>query len=356
MMNHDTRKKKLLPPLSGSFILKLCLFLGALSVPLFTKNQLLLNILVNCFFYSYLALCWNLVGGYAGEVSLAHGIFFGIGAYSCAALFAYHGLTPWLGMLCGGILAAAVAFALGRLTFGFGIKGFFFIVVGLAITQIFSELAKQMGFLGATEGLPLPVRMGWLSFQFRSKGYYYVIILVMLLAIVIISRLIERSRMGYNLVAVREDEDTAEASGIDSTRTKNLILTLSAFLTALGGAFYVQFVFFIDPDSAFSTSLNINLILAVVIGGIGTVWGPILGGFFFILVSDSLRFLPMQSQAAAALAKMVFAVVLMYVMIYCPAGILNVNLFKGVQRVKKKFFPDVAEKFDPPGRSVGGSQ
>jgi len=306
--------------------------LASLILPIFIRDRLTLNILVVCFYYAYLALCWNLVGGYAGVLSLGHGIFFGIGAYTSAALFKYWGVAPWFGMIAGGLVAAVAAFLIGNSAFSFGLKGFLFIVVTLSLTQIVQEVVKQFEFLGASEGIGLPVKKGWAYYQFEGKVEYYYIILSMLFGIALLSFLIRRSRMGYSLLAIREDEDTAEASGINTKGCKNLIFTLSAFLTALGGSFYVQFAFFIDPETAFATSLNINLILAVVIGGIGTIGGPILGAFFFVTISELLRFLPMQSQFAAALAKVIFALILMYVMIYCPKGILHLGLFRAVAK------------------------
>ncbi len=308
--------------------------LTALVFPILVKNTLVLHILILCFYYSYLALCWNLAGGFAGIISLGHGIFNGVGAYTGAVLFVYWGLTPWLGMVCGAVLATLSAFIIGKLTFSFGIKGFFFIVVTLAITKICQEVSKQIEFLGASEGMTLPAKMGWGNFQFAGKLEYYYIILFLLLLVIVVSVLIRKSRMGYNLMAIREDEDTAEASGIDSKNCKNFILMLSAFLTALGASFYVQFTFFVDHESTFSFALNITLVLAAVIGGIGTIAGPIIGAFFFVLISELLRFMPMASQTSAALTKVLFALILMLVMIYCPRGIFGLGvserIFKGI--------------------------
>jgi branched-chain amino acid transport system permease protein len=315
------------------FIVPAALCFLAISLPMFVANRLVLTVLIMCYYYAYLALCWNLVGGYSGQLSLGHGIFYGVGAYTSVALSVHLGMSPWFGMIIGAILASICAFALGNLTFGFELKGFFFIVVMLSITQIFQEIAKQIPFLGESEGISLPVRMGWRYFQFGSKAEYYYIILFLMLVAVLISILIERSKMGYNLVAIREDEDTAEASGVDSKRGKTVILTLSAFLTALGGSFFSQFTYFVDPETAFSTALNINLILAVVIGGIGTVAGPIVGAFVFVLISELLRFVPMRMQVVAALTRVIFALVLMYIMIYCPRGILHLRWFDHLQKV-----------------------
>jgi branched-chain amino acid transport system permease protein len=307
-------------------ILGACLI--ALILPIFVRDRLSLNILIMCYHYAYLALCWNLVGGYAGVLSLGHGIFFGIGAYTNVVLFKYLAVTPWLGMIVGGVFASIIALLIGSVAFSFGLAGFFFIVVTLALTQISEQVVKQFKFLGESEGMSLPLSEGWYSFQFTGKVEYYFIIVFLLIALIYISYLIKRSKLGYSLMAIREDEDTAEASGVDSRKCKNIIFTLSAFLTAIGGAFYVQYVFFVDPESMFSTTLNINLILAVVLGGIGTIWGPILGGFFYVLVSELLRFLPMESQLTAAVSRMVFSLILMIVIIYLPKGILNLSFSK----------------------------
>lgn len=315
-------------------IFALCLI--ALILPILIRNVLLLTILVMCCYYAYLALCWNLVGGYAGVLSLAHGIFYGFGAYTTVLLFVYWGVTPWVGMICGAIVAAIAAFLMGSLLFSFRLKGFYFIAVTLAMTQIFQEVAKQLHFLGGADGMPLPAKIGWKYFQFRGRVEYYYIILFLLFAVIAISALIRSSRMGYNLFAVREDEDAAEASGVDAKKNKNLIFTLSAFLTALGGAFYVQFTYFVDPEIAFSATLNITLILAVVIGGIGSIQGPIFGGFFYVLLSELLRFLPMQSQIVAALAKVSFALGVMLVMIHSPRGISGLGVFKRLMKATSR--------------------
>jgi branched-chain amino acid transport system permease protein len=316
---------------------------SALLIPILIRDRLILTILILCYYYAYLSLCWNLVGGYTGVMSLGHGIFTGIGAYTSTVLFIYWGITPWVGMICGAILAGISAFFIGRLTFSFGIKGIFFVVVSMAITKICQEITKQVEFLGASEGLTLPVKMGWGNFQFAGKVEYYYIILFLLFLVIAISFLIRRSRMGYNLLAIREDEDTAEASGVDSKMNKNFILILSAFFTALGASFYVQFAFFVDHESAFSIGLNINLLLASVIGGIGTIGGPILGSFFFVLTSELLRFMPMQSQTVAALTKVLFALILMLVMIYCPRGIfgLGIRPFSLTKQPKKPLKRDL---------------
>lgn len=306
----------------------------AIIAPFFIQDRMFLTIMILCFFHAYLALCWNLIGGFGGQVSLGHGIFYGIGAYATAALFIYHGVSPWIGMFVGAIIATISAYLIGLCTFNFRISGIFFVLVTLALTQICNEVIKQIGFLGMSEGLSLPVSMGWRNFQFRGKNEYYYIILGLLVFIILLSYLIKRSRLGYDLRAIREDEDTAAASGVDPKRTKNLIFMVSAFFTAIGASFYLQFAFFIDPDSTFNFQLNIFLVLCAVIGGIGTITGPILGAFIYVLLAEMFRFLPIESQNAAAMSKVIFSLIMMYIVIFSPRGIVGTKVF---ERVFQKF-------------------
>lgn len=306
-------------------------FLGlAIIVPFISQDRTFLTILILCFFHAYLALCWNLIGGFGGQISLGHGIFYGIGAYMTAALFIYNGVSPWIGMLIGAVAATVSAYLIGLCTFNFRISGIFFVLVTLALTQICNEVVKQIGFLGLSEGLSLPVSMGWRTFQFRDKNEYYYIILAFLVFIIFLSHMIKKSRLGYNLRAIREDEDTAAASGVDPKRTKNLIFMISAFFTAIGASFYLQFAFFIDPDSTFNFQLNIFLVLCAVIGGIGTITGPVLGAFFYVLLAETFRFLPIESQNAAAMSKIVFSLIMMCIMIISPRGIVGTKAYQWV--------------------------
>jgi branched-chain amino acid transport system permease protein len=304
-----------------------------LAVPLLTQNRILLTILIMCFFYSYLALAWNLIGGYGGQFSLAHGVFFGLGAYITGSLFTKFGVSPWIGMILSAFVSGIVAYGLGRVTFSFGLKGFFFLLVTLAITRIFGEVAKNIEVIGGAGGLWLPAKIGWMFFQFRSRVEYYYIILGFLLVGIAVSFLIEKSKLGHYLIAIREDEEAAEACGVDTKNCKTWAFVMSAFLTAIGGAYYIQLFFFVDPDSAFSLHLNINILLMVMVGGAGTIAGPIAGAFFFVLVSESLRFLPVESQLLAAMTRIIFALVLICVAIYFRRGIISFKYWEKWLRI-----------------------
>jgi len=296
-----------------------------LILPIITQNRVLLSVMVMCVLYSYLALSWNLIGGYGGQFSLAHGAFFGLGAYTTGILFTKFGITPWVGLLIGGFIAAILGYIIGNLTFSFGLKGFFFLLVTLAITQFFMEVSKNIDFIGGPRGLWLPAKIGWYYFQFRGRIEYYYIIFAFMLIAIIITYLIEKSKLGYYLVAIREDEDAAEACGVDSKKCKTLTFALSGFLTGIGGGYYIQLFFFIDPFSAFSIHLNIYIVLMVIVGGTGTIGGPIIGAFFFVILSELLRFIPMQSQLLAAITKSIFAIALILVAIYFNKGIISLR-------------------------------
>jgi len=304
----------------------------ALIMPVFFKERIFLTIMILIYFYAYLALSWNLIGGFGGQISLGHGIFMGIGSYSVAVLFINYGITPWIGMFIGAILSAASAYLIGFITFSFKIQGIFFVVVTLALTQICQEVVKQIKFLGASEGLTLPISMGWRNFQFSEKTEYYYIILFLLIAVIFISYYIKKSMLGYNLQAIRENEDTAAASGVDLKKNKNLIFVLSAILTSIGATFYMQFTFFVDPESTVNFNLNIYLVLCAVIGGLGTIMGPVLGATFYVLITELLRFMPIESQKAAAITRIIFALIMMYTMIYNPKGIVGSKIFKKIYK------------------------
>lgn len=310
----------------GSKNLSYVIFLLILAVvPLFIKNPFMLTILLTAFFYAFLALTWNLVGGYAGQMSFAHALFLGVGGYTSTMFFIKLNLSPWVGMFIGAVFATGVAFLVGLLSFGYKIKGFYFALITLAFSEIFRHIARSIDFIGGTRGIMLPLNLSWAGFQFRARVPYYYIALVMMGVAILVTYFVMRSKMGYSLLAIREDEECAESSGVDTKRYKNIVFCLSAFLTALGGTFLVQLYFFIDPDTIFSLDIVINMVLMVMIGGAGTIWGPIIGAFFFTFLGEGMRFIPIGSQQLAALTRMFYAGVLVLVVLFLPAGIMELR-------------------------------
>jgi len=295
--------------------------LGALvaAPPLLPKY--FLEVLISVLFFAYLGASWNVLGGYAGQFSFGHAAFFGIGAYTSTLLFLRTGLTPWLGMLAGGGLAAAFGLLAGYLSFRYGLKGPYFSLVTLAFAEMLRVVAVNTKAVGSSLGLVVPTaHPAPHLFLFAGKLPYYYIILAMALGALAVTWVVERSRLGYALAAVRENEDAAEAAGVDALGVKLRAMAISSFLTALGGTFYAQYFAYIDPGITFGPTVSIQGLLPAIVGGAGTVLGPLLGSFVLTPVSELTRAL-LRGRAGADV--MLYGLVLVLVISFLPQGLMG---------------------------------
>lgn len=250
-----------------------------LLLPLFLPIYFL-HIMITIFIFAFLSAAWNIVGGYAGQLSLGNAAFFGLGAYGAVLFTHYFNIPPWVGgVLIGGLAALFLSLLMGWVCFR--LRGPYFAISSLAIGEVMRLLfLHQRKITFGAEGVTVPFKGdSLLYFQFSSKVPYYYIALVLLLLGIYICWKIERSRLGFYLIAINQNQDAAEAIGINSVRTKQIALSLSALLTAIGGVFYAQYIFFIDPDFVFSLGLSIEFALIAIVGGAGSVFGPIIGSF-----------------------------------------------------------------------------
>jgi branched-chain amino acid transport system permease protein len=308
-------------------------FLGLII--LLIRHPFYINILTLIFFYAAASSAWNLVGGYAGQLSLGHAAFFGIGAYTSTLLYLNFGISPWLGLLVGGF--AAAVFALGISYPCFRLRGPFFTLATIAFAEVMRILSLY--FEKVTKGgvgLIITFKPGIANFLFRDKAVYAFIAFIFLLIMVGISFMIERSRSGYYLAAIRNDEDASEATGVDTARYKLFVTTISAFFTAVAGSFYAQYSSFIDPDIAFSINLSVHLAMVSIIGGMGTIIGPILGSFILTPLDAFLR--GWLGGFSAGLSFAVYGLVLILVVIYLPDGIikwLRQSLFPLIEKLPR---------------------
>jgi len=227
---------------------------------------------------------WNLLGGYTGQISYGHAAFFGVGAYTTGILVksGQAPATAWAGLLLGGLAAAAVASVIGWICFR--LRGPYFSLSVLALAEVLRLVAVNWkGLTNGAEGiLFLPA--------FNSKGAYYYIVLAIAALNFVVIRFVMRSKLGFYFLAIREDQDCAESLGIDTTRYKLYSLLLSAFFTGMGGAFYMNYMGFIDPGIVFSIAdISVMMILVTMLGGAATVWGPAVGAVLYILVSEAFR-------------------------------------------------------------------
>jgi branched-chain amino acid transport system permease protein len=272
---------------------RLYLFLGAvlgvlLLLPL-ALDRYMLGIFVMIFYYAYLGQAWNVLTGYTGHISLGHALYVGIGAYASTYLAMQWGLTPWIGMIVGGILAVIVALVLGFLGFRFGLRGVYFVILTIAFAEIGRLIVLHTKALGGFAGIFLDFKPAFWNFQFRGNVAYYYVALGFMVASVVAVHLLERSRAGRFMVAIREDEGAAQALGVNSFKYSMIAIGISAFMASLAGTFYANFIYYINPNSVLGMGLSIELILRPIIGGMGTALGPVLGSFILTPLSEISR-------------------------------------------------------------------
>ncbi len=289
-------------------------------LPLIPQNPFYEDIIVSSFFYGTMALAWNLVGGFAGQISLGHTAFFGIGAYASTLLYLNYALSPWLGMLAGAVLSVLVAIGIGIPCFR--LKSHFFALATIAIGEVLRYLASYWrGLTQGGVGLLIPFKPGIENFMFKSKLPYAYIALALMLVMLLICYGIRNSRFGFHLISLREDQDAAESLGVKTSRSKLIALIISAFFTSITGTFYAQYILFIDPSTLFSLGFSVELALFAIIGGLGTVTGPILGAFMLTPLDVFLR--AWLGGVSAGLNFIIYGLVLMVAVKYFPLGIFG---------------------------------
>jgi branched-chain amino acid transport system permease protein len=297
----------------------------ALWFPQVASKQLL-TVGIMLWMYSYMSLSWNLAFGYCGVFSMGHSVLMGIGAYTSTMLLLKAGLSPWLGMLVGGVVSAVFAALFSMVAFRFKVKGLYFALLSFGLIIVFNAIFNSWDYVGGPVGLVIPFSRESqpTMFLFGSRAAYYHVMLAMTLVMVGFTYWVSRSRLGYFLVAIREDEDIAAAIGVNVFYYKVLIMAISGFFVAFGGTFYAQYFMFIDPGTLFSMGPMVQMQLGTMVGGAGTVVGPIVGSTVYIVIEQLLRSLPFDTRQAVSLSKVVYGVALMAIIFYIPGGLMSV--------------------------------
>jgi len=310
----------------------------AFVLPLVLRSPTYLHILVLLYFYAYLTTSWNLVGGFAGVLPLGHAAFVGIGAYTSTILFLQYGISPWIGMIVGSILATIVGVLIGLPTLK--MRGAYFALATIAFSEGVRVMIENIDFLGpfklnGPRGLLIPpLNTGLANFLFVGKEPYYYIILIMLIMALAFTYFISRSKLGYYLNAGGEEPEAAKALGVNVARAKLIAMAMSCFLTALAGTFYAQFTLYIHPRSIISLDLSFEIAFIALIGGRGSIAGPVLGALLLRPVSDFSRIY--FGATLPGLHLVIFGVVLVLVMIYQPRG-LQEPLTRAFNRLLDRF-------------------
>jgi branched-chain amino acid transport system permease protein len=289
-----------------------------LLAPLLSGSSFVHHLLIMVLFSTLLGLSWNLLGGYAGQVSFGHSAFLGVGAYTTMLFYLKLGLSPWLGLAAGGVLAMAVAVPIGLICFR--LRGPYFSLSTLAVAEIVRLVALNWESLTAgPEGLIIthlpPLSLFGHAVNWESKLPFYYLIAALALGGMGLTHLVASSRLGAYLLAVREDMESAEAVGIDTVKSRVVALALSAALVGLAGGFYAVYFRYIDPDAVFSVAFSVEMVFIAVVGGIATTAGPIVGAIVLVSISETFR---SQFQSGHLIFYGLF---MMLVIRYMPEGI-----------------------------------
>ena len=287
------------------------------------------HLMIMIFLYATLGLAWNMLGGYAGQISLGHTLFFGIGAYTSTLLLMKLWVSPWVGMLAGGAISIVVSLIIGYPCFK--LAGHYFAIATIAIAGIAMVWMLNWDWAGAAVGLTLPILPeSLINLEFHSsKAPYYYIAFGLLVLALLATLWIDRSKLGYYFKAIKGDLEGARSLGIHVIKYKFYALALSAFFTSICGSFYAQYVLFIDPDSVFPLMISVIPCLIATLGGVGTIWGPVIGSFILIPISEFTRIYLGGGGKGTDLILYGFLIII--ISVYQPFGLIGL-----IRRLRKK--------------------
>ena len=283
----------------------------SLLVPLVVQTDYKLQVLFRIYLFASLGLAWNLVGGYAGQLSLGHAAYFGAGAYGLALFSGKLGMSPWLAVLVGVAAALACALLIGGVSFR--LRGPYFVLSTIAFAEILRLAAKNLpGLTGGDVGVPVPA----LFHGNINRSFYWAAVALVSLAFAL-TVVISRAKFGYYLMAIREDEDTALSVGIDAARIKVAVLLISAALTAVAGSLYASIFLFVVPDQVLALDVSNEIAIVAMLGGAGTVLGPIVGSVVLETASEIFK------NTFKEAHLLIYGVLLVVVVLFMPGGIVG---------------------------------
>ena len=307
-----------------ALVLLVVLLAGFIVAPLLASDYLL-TVLILILYFAYCGQAWNIMMGFAGQLSLGHALYIGLGAYTAAALYVHFGIGPWLGLLVAVPIAAAAGAFIGFLAFRFRVAGVYFAILTIAVAEFARVGFDHLKWTGGSAGLFLPVAQYTHNDLWHLRGhpvmFYYILLAATVLALVLCRALLQ-SRIGYFWLAIREDEEAARSAGINAFYYKMIAVVISAGMTAFAGVIYAFYYNNLFPEQVFQISTSIEIILGPIVGGVGTLFGPVLGAFILTGLAETL------TSALAALgvdlpgAKQIFyGICLLLVIMALPDGV-----------------------------------
>lgn len=300
-------------------ILTVVLFALLAAAPLAASNTML-NFLMTALIVALAAQGWNLLGGFGGQFSFGHAAFFGAGAYTAAVLQLRYGINAWVACLCGLLAGAAMAWVIGALVFRARLRGSYFALITLAFAEVLRISANAAPVTGGAAGLLVKLDARAANFQFTSRAAFVWVALACVASALIATALIARSRFGAYLAAVRENEDAARALGVDTLAVKLQAITLSGAITATAGCLYTQYFLYIDAEIAFGTRMSVEALVASIVGGVGTVLGPVVGALALHGLGELTR---LSASGVTGVDLVLFGLILVAVIAFAPLGIVG---------------------------------
>ncbi|MCQ2497054.1 MAG: branched-chain amino acid ABC transporter permease [Lachnospiraceae bacterium] len=298
----------------------------AVIYPVFS-NSYMISVGVSILTIALLGQSWNLMSGYAGQFSFGHAAFFGVGAYTSSILYVDFGISPWIGMLIGMAMAAAVGVVIGFLSFRYRIKGDFFALVTLAFAEILRVLFNNTKALKGAGGILIPYKNDWSEFQFENDKIFYIILLLMVILATFVLAVISKRKLGICLIAIKESQSAARSLGVPVLKYKLIAMAISAAMAGMAGTFYAQYYGFIDPTVVFAASISVEAIVPCIIGGAGTLCGPLLGAVIIVPLQELSNSL---FDGINGLNMIIYGLLIVVFIIFCPDGIYGTI----VKRVK----------------------
>jgi branched-chain amino acid transport system permease protein len=292
--------------------------LMVMLVPALTSSGVVLNFVMTALYACLLAQAWNILGGFGGQFSFGHALFFGTGAYAQAMLQIDGHLNAWVALPLACLAGATVGAGVGAISFRYGLKGSYFALVTLAFAEVFRILALSVPFTGAGVGLMLPLQSSARAMQFENRSGFVLLLLALVTMGLLLTAWLRHSRFGAYLQAVRDNEDAARAVGVNPLRVKLRATVMSAALMSAGGAMYVQIFQYIDPGIAFGPHTSVEALVGAIVGGMGTLWGPVVGAFALHVLADLTRNLFGQ---LPGINMVIYGSVLVVIVMFMPRGI-----------------------------------
>ncbi|MGQ9370495.1 branched-chain amino acid ABC transporter permease [Azospirillum sp. ST 5-10] len=295
-----------------------------LAAPL-VADRYTVSVLTTVLWFAYVGQAWNVMMGFSGLLSLGHALYVGLGAYASAALFVHFGIGPWLGLWVGMALAVAAGAFIGFLGFRFGVRGVHFALLTIAFAEVARIGFDHVGWTGGSGGFFIPVEAGAGDDLLNLRGsptLFYYVALALTLGALALARVLLHSRLGYRWLAVREDAEAAEAAGVDLFAARMTAVMVSAALTALGGVFQAFYFSTLFPEQVFSMGRSIEIILPAIVGGIGTLFGPILGAFILTPLGEALTHaIALTGVDVPGLKLLFYGAALVAIVVFRPDGV-----------------------------------